>query len=104
MKLRKAPWSAIESIKCHRILVKSVGHSRLTAPAPRSPSAPIHHCRASTGLAAAAPKARPFLSNSRAQVSVGFGAPTMLAVGLFNTAWPFAASRESVIVNLLEME
>jgi hypothetical protein len=103
-KMSKVLWFTIESMKCYSLKVKSVHHSRLTAPAPRSPSAPIHQCGTSTGLPAAAPKALPFESNCRAHVSNGSGGPTMLAVGLFGTLWPFAASLEVVIVNLLEIE
>ena len=78
-------------------------HRRVTEPAPRSPRAPIHHCKAGTGLPAAAPLALPFESNCRAHVSKGFGGPTMLAVGLFGTGLPLAESLEAVIVNLSEM-
>ena len=106
-KLWKALWSMVQSSKMsqHENQVKSVHHSsKLIAPAPRSPSAPIHQCGPGTGLPAAAPMAFPFELKRRAHVSVGFGAPTMLAVGLFGTGLPFAVSLESVIVNLLEME
>ena len=86
--------------------VKSVQpyHNRVTAPVPRSPRTPIHHCRTGTGLPAAAPMAFPFELNRRAHVSDGLGGPTMLAVGLFATVLPLAESLEAVIVNLLETE